>query len=111
VQLRKSKLGEDHPDTISSMGNLANHYAQAGRREEALKLSEEVVQLRKSKLGEDHPDTISSMGNLANHYAEAGRREEALKLSEEVVQVVQLRKSKLGRGVAAEEQARCAPPQ
>jgi tetratricopeptide (TPR) repeat protein len=93
LQLRKSKLGPDHPDTLQSMNNLAIRYAEAGRREEALKLSEEVVQLRKSKLGPDHPDTLQSMNSLAVFYAEAGRREEALKLSEEVVQ---LRKSKLG---------------
>jgi hypothetical protein len=50
LQLTKSKLGADHPDTLQSMNNLAIRYAEAGRREEALKLSEEVVQLMKSKL-------------------------------------------------------------
>ena len=93
LQLRKSKLAPDHPDTLQSMANLAIRYAEAGRREEALKLSEEVVQLRESKLGPDHPDTLQSMHNLAIRYAEANRREEALKLSEEVLQLM---KSKLG---------------
>jgi hypothetical protein len=44
---------------------LASDYAWAGRREEAQKLSEEVLQLRKSKLGADHPDTLTSMNNMA----------------------------------------------
>jgi hypothetical protein len=45
LQLRKNKLGENHPDTLSSMGNLAIQYSEAGRRTEALELSERVLQL------------------------------------------------------------------
>ena len=93
VQLRKTKLGEDHPDTLCSMHNLAVWYSEAGRRPEALQLTEQVVQLSKTKLGEDHPNTLSSMHALAVWYSEAGRRPEALQLTE---QVVQLRKTKLG---------------
>ena len=93
MELRKSKLGEDHPDTLASMHDLAIRYSEAGRRAEALQLTEEVVERHKSKLGEDHPDTLRSMHNLAIRYSEAGRRAQALQLTEEVVE---LRKSKLG---------------
>jgi len=93
VQLCKTKLGDEHPDTLGSMQNLANHYSEAGRRSEALQLTEQVMQLRKIKLGHEHPDTLGSMHNLANRYSEAGRRSEALQLME---QVMQLRKIKLG---------------
>jgi tetratricopeptide (TPR) repeat protein len=65
LTLHKSKLGEDHPDTLSSMHNLAIRYSEAGRRTEALALSEQVWQLYKSKLGEDHPDTLGSMQLVA----------------------------------------------
>jgi Tetratricopeptide repeat len=78
---------------LASMHSLAIHYSEAGRRAEALQLTEEVVELHKSKLGADHPDTLTSMHNLAIRYSEAGRRAEPLQLTEEVVE---LRKSKLG---------------
>jgi hypothetical protein len=65
VQLYKAKLGEDHPDTLHSMHSLAIRYSEAGRRPEALRLTEQVVQLRKAKLGEDHPDSLGSMELLA----------------------------------------------
>jgi len=91
VQLRKTKLGDEHPDTLGSMQNLAKYYREAGRRSEALQLTERVMQLHKTKLG--HPDTLISMQSLANRYSEAGRRSEALQLTE---RVVQLRKIKLG---------------
>ena len=57
----------------------------AGRRDEALKLMEEVLTLRRKVLGPEHPETLEAMSNLANSYGEAGRRDEALKLREEVL--------------------------
>jgi hypothetical protein len=93
LEPRKSKLGEAHLDTLSSMHNLATRYSEAGRQSEAVKLSVEVLKLQKDKLGEDHPNTLRSMHNLAIRYGEAGRQSEALHLTEEVVKV---RKSKLG---------------
>jgi tetratricopeptide (TPR) repeat protein len=93
VKLQKSKLGHDHPDTLSSMYNLAIEYSAVGRQVEALQLTEEVVvKLQKSKLMEDHLDTLSSMHSLVNRYSQAGRRAEALQLAEDVVE---LRKNKL----------------
>jgi serine/threonine protein kinase/tetratricopeptide (TPR) repeat protein len=86
-------LGPDHPDTLSSMSNLAISYWAAGQNERALKLSEETLALRKAKLGPDHPDTLSSMNRLAASYRDAGQNERALKLYEETLA---LRKAKLG---------------
>lgn len=59
-------LGADHPDTLSSMENLAICYSKAGQQRAALELSEEVVQRMKNKLGANHPDTLSSMDKLSN---------------------------------------------
>ena len=70
LALQKAKLGPDHPDTLTSMNNLANSYAAAGQNERALKLREETLALQKAKLGLDHPDTLKSMYNLAISYAD-----------------------------------------
>jgi len=45
--------------------NLAIRYSEAGRRPEALQLTEQVVQLRKTKPGEDHPYALQTMEFLA----------------------------------------------
>lgn len=71
----KSKLGKDHPDTLSSMQNLANRYSESGRGDEALQLTEQVAALYKSKLGKDHPDMLGSMHNLANRSSTTLRSE------------------------------------
>jgi tetratricopeptide (TPR) repeat protein len=51
-------IGPEHPDTLKAMHNLAISYDDAGRRDEALKLREEVLALRRKVLGPEHPDTL-----------------------------------------------------
>jgi Tetratricopeptide repeat len=73
VRLQKSKLGEDHHNTLASMTSLANLYSEAGRWNEGLRLAEQVEALQKSKLGEEHPNKLRLMHSLALHYSKAGR--------------------------------------
>ncbi|OQE13505.1 hypothetical protein PENFLA_c047G04381 [Penicillium flavigenum] len=62
METRKTKLGEDHPDTLKSLTNLASTFWTQRQWEEAEKLQVQVVETRKTKLGEDHPDTIDFVG-------------------------------------------------
>jgi eukaryotic-like serine/threonine-protein kinase len=91
--LRRQQLGPEHPDTLTSMNNLALAYYDAGKRDLALALFEETLKLRKAKLGPEHPDTLASMDNLAHAYLLAGKLNLALPLFEETLK---LRKAKLG---------------
>jgi len=91
--LRKAKLGPEHPDTLTLLGNLAMAYRAAGKLEQALPLYEETLKLQKTKLGPEHPDTLRSMGNLALAYSAAGKLEQVLPLYEETLK---LQKAKLG---------------
>ncbi|KAK3357792.1 hypothetical protein B0T25DRAFT_499359 [Lasiosphaeria hispida] len=93
METRKTKLGADHPSTLTSMANLASTYRNQGWWEEAEKLEVQVMETRKTKLGADHPDTLTSMANLASTFWNQGRWEEAEKLE---VQVMETRKTKLG---------------
>ncbi|KAF7515022.1 hypothetical protein PCG10_004064, partial [Penicillium crustosum] len=68
METSKTKLGVDHPSTLTSMANLASTYSNQGRWEEAEQLEIQVMETRKTKLGVDHPDTLSSMANLASTY-------------------------------------------
>ncbi|KAI2618459.1 hypothetical protein GGR54DRAFT_156526 [Hypoxylon sp. NC1633] len=93
METRKTKLGADHPDTLSSMAELALTYWDQGRWNEAEKLEVKVTEIRGAKLGADHPDTLISMNNLASTYKAQGRWNEAEKLQ---MQVMETRKMKLG---------------
>ncbi len=80
IETRKTKLGEDHPDTLTSTASLASTFWYQGRWEEAEKLQLQVMETRKTKLGEDHPSTLSSMANLAFTWKSSGRMVNAIDL-------------------------------
>jgi hypothetical protein len=70
LEMSKTKLGEDHPDTLTSMANLASTYRDQGRGIKALKLIEECVILQTRILGTSHPDTLSSRTALLEWQSE-----------------------------------------
>jgi len=61
LQRRGHVLGEEHPDTLRSLNNLALTYARLGRPDEASQMHEQVLEKRRQILREDHPDTLSSV--------------------------------------------------
>jgi hypothetical protein len=80
LESRKRVLGEGHPDTLTSMNNLAGTYMRQGRWDEAEKLQVEVMKKSKEALREGHPSTLMSMGNLAFTLRTIGRCQSALDL-------------------------------
>lgn len=73
METRKRVLGEEHPDTLVSMNNLASTYWNQGRRAKAKSLFVQVVEARKRALELKHPDTLTSMTNLASKYRNWGQ--------------------------------------
>ncbi len=69
MALRERVLGPEHPNTATSLNNLAAlHYAQ-GNHDAARPLYARALDIRERVLGPDHPDTATSLNNLAlNHY-------------------------------------------
>ncbi|KAG8718742.1 hypothetical protein FRC09_012178 [Ceratobasidium sp. 395] len=93
VDARKRALGEQHPDTLISMSNLALTYEYQGRWDEAEALQLQVLDAEKQISGERHPSTLNSMNNLAMTYQSLGRLDEAETL---LIQVLEARKQVLG---------------
>ncbi|KAK3363512.1 hypothetical protein B0T25DRAFT_436789, partial [Lasiosphaeria hispida] len=93
MEMRKKVLGDEHPDTMGSMSNLALTYQSQGRWKEAETLQVQVMEMRKKVLGDEHPDTMMSMNNLALTYQSQGRWKEAETLQ---VQVMEMWKKVLG---------------
>ena len=81
---RIAKLGPDHPDTLTTLNNLALAYRDAGKLTEAIALFERVRDAQIAKLGPDHPDTLITLNNLALAYQAAGKLPEAIALLERV---------------------------
>lgn len=66
----KVKLGHNHPDTLTSMANLAIIWKVQGRDAEAIELMRKCVELRRRILSTAHPLSISSSSVLSEWEAE-----------------------------------------
>ena len=68
LQIRKTVLGESHPEYANSLNNLASLYSNMGNYANAESLHLQALQIRKAVLGESHPDYATSLNNLALLY-------------------------------------------
>ena len=73
MQARKEKLGTHHPDTLTSMANLAVTYWSQGRWSDADALLVQAIMLMEETMGSQHPTTIH-FGKLRLSLLEASRR-------------------------------------
>jgi hypothetical protein len=60
METRKRVLGEEHPDTLISLNNLAFTWKSQGRDTNIIRLMSKCHRLQKQELGAGHPYTISS---------------------------------------------------
>ena len=93
MKVRKKILGQEHKETLDSMGMVGLAYGLGGRWKEAEELEVQVIEIMKRVLGEEHPDTLASIANLAVASWSQGRWKEAEELE---VQVIEISKRVLG---------------
>ncbi len=86
LHLYDSRLGEDHPATITLRHLLASAHFNLGEYEAALELNRRVLRQRRTLLGQEHPDTLSAMDSMALSLSALGRHEEALELGRTVLE-------------------------
>ncbi|KAK3348778.1 kinesin light chain [Lasiosphaeria hispida] len=77
IGMRKKVLGDEHPDILSSMGNLASTYRNQGRWKEAETRQVQTMGIMKKVLGDKHPNTLPSMNNLAFTWKSQGNFKDA----------------------------------
>ena len=87
LEIRRTALGEDHPDFAASLNNLALLYHSMGRYEEAEPLYKQSMEIRRTAPGEDHPSFAASLNNLAGLYDSMGRYEEAEPLYKQSMEI------------------------
>ncbi len=81
--LRRSLLGDDHPDTLESAGSLSLNLWALGQYEQARRLAEDTFTRCRRILGDDHPHTLETAGSLALNLWELGQYEPARQLAED----------------------------
>ncbi len=87
AELHRIHLGPEHPNTLSSMGNLAIALYHQGKYAEAQSLYEQTLEMCRRVLGPEHLRTLASMNNLAIALHEQGKYAETQRLVEQVLEI------------------------
>ncbi|MGD1937162.1 MAG: tetratricopeptide repeat protein, partial [Cyanophyceae cyanobacterium] len=87
LKTTETRQGANHPDTATSLNNLAELYWFQGRYEKVEPLYERSLQICEEQLGANHPNTASILNNLALLYKSQGRYEKAEPLYERSLQI------------------------
>ncbi|KAF9770791.1 hypothetical protein IL306_011602, partial [Fusarium sp. DS 682] len=87
VEAREKVLGKEHPDTLSSMNNLALALQGQGKYEEAEKMHRQTLEVSNKILGKEHPDTLTSMNNLALALQGQGKYKEAKEIHQQTLEL------------------------
>jgi len=87
LNLQRSTVGPDNPDTLASMSLMSVLLVAEGKFAEAEKLQRQTLLTRQRVLGPEHPDTASSMSRLARVLTWQGRNGEAEALQREALRI------------------------
>ncbi|MBM4051615.1 MAG: serine/threonine protein kinase [Planctomycetes bacterium] len=74
---RRRRLGEEHPNTLSSINNMGRLLQAQGKLAEAEPYYREALEKRRRTLGEEHPSTLTSIGNMGFLLQAQGKLAEA----------------------------------
>ncbi len=72
LEIRRSVLGTENPETLRSAIELAMTYRKVERFDEAEKLFLDTIEVAERVLGPEHPDTMMGLLELATLYRERG---------------------------------------
>jgi tetratricopeptide (TPR) repeat protein len=89
LDVRIQIQGEDHPDTIDSMHNLAGVLFAQGDLAGVIALERRRLRSRRRSLGPDHPDSLEPLRVLATLLADEGDLDAARSLMEESLEAHQ----------------------
>ena len=78
LTLEEGSLGKGHPDTLSTVHQMANVFYNQGKYDEALDWYRRALSGKEKSLGKDHPNTLSTVHQIANVFSSQGKYDEAL---------------------------------
>jgi eukaryotic-like serine/threonine-protein kinase len=87
LELRRRVLGPEHPDTLTTMNNLASVYDIEGKFAETEALDTQILEIRRRVLGPEHPDTLASMMNLGTVYGDEAKYAQAEALDSRTLEI------------------------
>ena len=77
LEARERLLGPEHPDTLTTVGNLAGLFQDKGDYEQAEAFYTRDLEASERLLGPEHPSTLITVGNLGLLYSKKGDYKQA----------------------------------
>ena len=77
LRIRSGELGDDHPDTLFSIGSMGYLLKAQGKLAGAEAFYRQAMEARRRVLGDDHPDTLISIGAMGSLLQAQGKLAEA----------------------------------
>ncbi len=87
VEVARSRLGNQHPDTAAALNNLANLLRSQGNYAEAEPLYREALAIKRENLPPNHPSLATGLNNLAELLRSQGNYAEAEPLYREALAI------------------------
>jgi tetratricopeptide (TPR) repeat protein len=87
VEIREAVFGPEHPETATSVQNLATVYRLLKRFDRAEELLQQVLKVRQGTLGPGTRDTAASLNELGNLYLDQHVNDRALDFYEKAFQI------------------------
>ena len=84
LEIREQMLGAQHPDTATSLNNLANLYRKQEKYELAEPLYQRAISIFERTFGDEHPNTRAGRRNYVILLRAMGHEEEARRMEEEL---------------------------
>jgi serine/threonine protein kinase/tetratricopeptide (TPR) repeat protein len=88
LQIRKEQLGQEHPETLETMGLLFWVYGDRGRYGQARQLGVQELEISRRIFGDEHPTTLEYMQAVGYAYIGLGRYDEAEQLYARTAQIL-----------------------
>ncbi|CAN5701179.1 hypothetical protein BH09PLA1_BH09PLA1_31240 [soil metagenome] len=85
LEIRRKNLGDDHPDTLEAMTNVALYMQYQGNSSGAEPLYRQVVARSEATLGPEHRETLRRRFNLATLLQDQGKFVEAEKVHRQIL--------------------------
>ncbi|KAH6971486.1 P-loop containing nucleoside triphosphate hydrolase protein [Ilyonectria sp. MPI-CAGE-AT-0026] len=82
---KSQTLGNEHPNTLTAMENLATTLLTRGQLSKAAEIQREVLQKKQRILGNENPHTLIAMGNLASILRSQGQLSASAEMQRELL--------------------------
>ncbi|KAG4420607.1 hypothetical protein IFR04_006314 [Cadophora malorum] len=87
LRIREEVLGKTHPDTLTTMSNLAVVFDKQGKYADAEAMNRQTLEISEEVLGKTHPDTLTTMSNLALVFDKQGKYADAEAMNRQTLEI------------------------